>query len=82
MAAPVQALELQRSEVLGFGAVLPHEAAGLRLGCHSPTLELNRRSGRRWSAAQWQAWLEPHYLAMVSPTPPAVSPSISRSKNT
>lgn len=53
-------LHLQRSELFAFGAILPHEAAGLRLGISSPTRALNRRSGRRWSAQQWLALLEPY----------------------
>lgn len=53
--------------MLAFGAILPHEAAGLNLGIHSPRRRLNDLSGRCWSAAQWMAVLAPYYATIVSP---------------
>lgn len=61
-------LQLRRSELLGFAACLYHEMGGIELGIHSPTRILNQRTGRRWTAAQWYALLEPHYERMVNPT--------------
>lgn len=66
--------------MLAFGAILPHEAAGLNLGIHSPRRRLNRLSGRRWSAAQWMTILAPYYATIVSPaevsTPSILTDSI------
>ncbi len=67
-AAPVAELKLHRSEILAFGAILPHEAAGLILhGCASPTKTLNLRSGLNWSAWQWQAVLREAYERIAGP---------------
>jgi hypothetical protein len=61
-------LRLQRSELLAFGAILPHEAGGLLLGSYSPTRQLNLRTGRNWSAWQWQEVLRSDYERMTGPT--------------
>lgn len=66
-------LRLHSSEVLGFAAGLYHEIGGIELGSASPTRILNSRTGRRWSAQQWYDLLEPHYLQIISPTPPPKS---------
>ncbi|MGA0839948.1 MAG: hypothetical protein ACO3P1_08655 [Pseudomonadales bacterium] len=69
-AAPVVELKLQRSELLAFGAILPHEAAGLALGPYSPTRTLNLRTGRNWSAWQWHQIIRHEYERMTGPTSP------------
>jgi hypothetical protein len=68
-AAPVAELKLQRSELLAFGAILPHEASGLRLyGAASPTHVLNLRTGRNWSAWQWQQVIRDAYERITGPS--------------
>jgi hypothetical protein len=68
-AAPVVELKLQRSELLAFGAILPHESAGLTLyGATSPTHLLNLRTGRNWSAWQWQQVIRDAYETMTGPS--------------
>jgi hypothetical protein len=66
--APAAELKLQRSELLAFGAILPHEAGGLLLGSYSPTRELNLRTGRNWSAWQWHEVLRADFERMTGPT--------------
>jgi hypothetical protein len=61
-------LHLHRSELLAYGALLVHEVKGLKLGYLSASVRLNHRTGRRWSPAQWQAWIEPHYSRVVGPS--------------
>jgi hypothetical protein len=61
-------LTLAPNELLGLAAVLPHEAAGLKLGSLSPSRLLNGRTGLAWSALQWWALLEPYYQAIVAPS--------------
>lgn len=68
-ADPAAELRLQRSELLAYGAILPHEAGGLLLGAYSPTRQLNLRTGRNWSAWQWQEVLRRDYERMTGPTP-------------
>lgn len=69
-AAAADELQLQRSELLAFGAILPHEASGLLLGHYSPTRQLNLRTGRNWSAWQWQQVLQQHYERLSGPSAP------------
>lgn len=73
-AAPVAELKLQRSELLAYGAILPHEAGGLLLGSYSPTRALNLRTGRNWSAWQWQEVLRRDYERITGPTNSAPAP--------
>jgi hypothetical protein len=68
-AAGVAELKLQRSELLAFGAILPHEASGLILyGSASPTHVLNMRTGRNWSAWQWQHVIRDAYERVTGPS--------------
>jgi hypothetical protein len=68
-AAPVVELKLQRSELLAFGAILPHESAGLILcGAASPTHTLNLRTGRNWTAWQWQQVIQDAFERMTGPS--------------
>lgn len=68
-AVPVVELKLQRSELLAFGAILPHEAAGLILyGAASPTRTLNLRTGRNWTAWQWQQVIKDAFERMTGPS--------------
>jgi hypothetical protein len=69
-AAPAAELRLQRSELLAYGAILPHEAGGLLLGSYSPTRQLNLRTGRNWSAWQWHEVLRSEYERMTAPSQP------------
>jgi len=69
-AAQAAELRLQRSELLAYGAILPHEAGGLLLGAYSPTRALNLRTGRNWSAWQWQEVLRSDFERMTGPTHP------------
>ena len=66
-AGPAAELRIQRSELLAYGAILPHEVGGLLLGSYSPTRELNLRTGRNWSAWQWQQVLSEHYARIAGP---------------
>jgi hypothetical protein len=66
-AAPVAELKLHSSQILAFGAILPHEAAGLRLFELSPTRQLNMMTGRNWSPWQWQQVLRERYEQMTGP---------------
>lgn len=72
-AAPVAELKLQRSELLAYGAILPHEAGGLLLGSYSPTRQLNLRTGRNWSAWQWQEVLRSEYERITGPSQSAAA---------
>jgi hypothetical protein len=66
---PAADLKIQRSELLAFGAILPHEAGGLILtGSYSPTRQLNLRTGRNWSPWQWQEVLRKDYERITGPT--------------
>jgi hypothetical protein len=76
-AAPAAELTLSRRELLGLAAVLPHELAGLQMGELTPSRQLNARTGRCWSAAQWWTLLAPHYRAIVAP-PPRPHSSLAR----
>lgn len=69
-AAPAAELKLQRSELLAFGAILPHEVGGLHIGPSSPTRQLNLRTGRNWSAWQWQEVLRSDFERMTGPASP------------
>jgi len=74
-AEPAAELRLHASQLLAFGALLPHEAAGLRLHELSPTRRLNLMTGRCWSPWQWQEVLRDRYERITGPTPQPNQPT-------